>query len=174
MKRLLIVIDMQNDFVDGVLGFPGASAIIPVIARKIKDARADGRDVMFTMDTHEDDYLETIEGQTLPLHCAKGSHGWEIVPALSALKRPGDRVFEKPTFPSLALGNALAGSGYEDVELCGLVSHICVLANAFIVKAALPKARIHVAREATASFDPDLEDAAFAALEGCEMEVTRS
>lgn len=172
MSSLLIVVDYQKDFVDGALGFPGAEMLDPAIAERIARARADGWDVCFTFDTHALDYLDTQEGRKLPVpHCIRGSAGWEGYGETGRARRPEDPVFEKPTFPSLELAEYLAGKSYRQVMLTGLVSHMCVLCNAVMVKAALPEAEIVVDAACTASFDPALHEKALDLLESLQITV---
>ncbi|HJC40344.1 MAG TPA: cysteine hydrolase [Candidatus Intestinimonas pullistercoris] len=172
MKRLLIVVDYQRDFVEGALGFPGAEALDGPIADRIAAYRAAGDDVAFTLDTHGPDYPATEEGQWLPAaHCLRGSPGWSLYGRTGEARRPEDPVFEKETFPSLALGEWLRERDYGQVELCGLVSHICVLSNAVMVKAALPNAHITVDARLTASYDPALHQKALDVLEGIQIAV---
>lgn len=172
MKRLLIVVDYQRDFVEGALGFPGAEALDGPIADRIAAYRAAGNDVAFTLDTHGPDYPATEEGQWLPAaHCLRGSPGWSLYGRTGEARRPEDPVFEKETFPSLALGEWLRERDYGQVELCGLVSHICVLSNAVMVKAALPNAHITVDARLTASYDPALHQKALDVLEGIQIAV---
>ena len=172
MKRLLIVVDYQRDFVEGALGFPGAEALDGPIADRIAAYRAAGDDVAFTLDTHGPDYPATEEGQWLPAaHCLRGSPGWSLYGRTGEARRPEDPVFEKETFPSLALGEGLRGRDYGQVGLCGLVSHICVLSNAVMVKAALPNAHITVDARLTASYDPALHQKALDVLEGIQIAV---
>lgn len=184
-KRLLIVVDMQNDFIDGALGFPGAEAVIEPIRAKIAAYRAAGDAVAFTMDTHGAGYLSGEEGTHLPVeHCLKPEGdpqpghpcGWGLAPAIDSERLSIDEVFEKPTFPSLELGNWLAGlrekgAALESIELVGLVSNICVLSNAVIAKAACPNARIIVDARCTASFDPELHEKCLDVLAGIHVEV---
>ena len=173
MKRLLIVVDYQRDFVDGALGFPGAEALDGPIAERIAAYRAAGDDVAFTLDTHGPDYAATEEGRWLPAaHCLRESPGWALYGQTGQARRPEDPVFEKETFHSLALGEWLRGRDYGQVELCGLVSHICVLSNAVMVKAALPNAHITVDARLTASYDAALHQKALDILEGIHIAVT--
>ena len=172
MKKLLIVVDYQKDFVDGSLGFAGAELLDAPIAAKIAAYRAAGDDVAFTFDTHTPDYLSTQEGRKLPLaHCIRGSEGWALYGATARAACEGDRRFEKPTFPSLALGEWLKGQDYGQIELVGLVSNICVLSNAVIAKAALPEAEIVVDASCTASADPVLQQKCLDVLEGLQVTV---
>ncbi len=171
-KKCLIVVDMQNDFIDGALGFPKAKTIVPVVQEKIRAYRKEEHDVIYTLDTHDEDYLETEEGKNLPVeHCIKGTKGHELAPGIREVKRADERIFEKTTFPSLALGNHLEAKRYEEIELCGLVSNICVLANAVIAKAALPDAHIFIDARATASPDEDIHEKALAVMEGLHIKI---
>ncbi|MGI5897039.1 MAG: cysteine hydrolase family protein [Oscillospiraceae bacterium] len=173
MKKLLIVVDYQNDFVSGSLGFDGGKAIEPNIVKKICAYRAAGNDILFTMDTHGADYRSTEEGRHLPVdHCIKGSTGWELTDTIATLRQPEDACFEKPTFPSLKLGEYLSGKDYDTVELVGLVSNICVLSNAVIAKAALPNAHIIVDASCTAGADQELHQKALDVMDGLHIEVT--
>ncbi len=173
MKKLLIVVDYQKDFVDGSLGFAGAEALDASIAQRIADYHAAGNDVVFTLDTHGTNYAQTQEGRKLPVpHCLFGEAGWELYGSTAAARGDGDCVFRKPTFPSLELAEWLKGRSYAQVELCGLVSHICVLSNAVMVKAALPEAEILVDARLTSSFDPALHEKALDVLEGLQVTVT--
>lgn len=173
MKRLLVVVDYQKDFVDGALGFPGATQLDRPIAGRIAQYRAAGDDVVFTLDTHGEDYLDTTEGKHLPIpHCRRGSPGWQLYGEVCHCLQDSDPVFEKDTFPSLDLANWLRGREYETVELCGLVSSICVFSNAVMVKAALPNAEILVDARLTASADPTLHEKALDVLECIHVTVT--
>ena len=166
MKKLLLVIDYQKDFVDGALGFSGAEVLDGPIAQKITAYRSSGDDVAFTLDTHGEDYLRTQEGRKLPIpHCLRGTPGWELYGQVGRARQPGDTVIEKPTFPSLELGTWLREKGYEQVELAGLVSYICVISNAVIAKAALPEVEILVDARCTAGPDPQLHQKALDVME---------
>jgi nicotinamidase-related amidase len=172
MKRCLIVVDYQNDFIDGALGFDGAIDIKDEIIKKIRQYRKQGDDVIFTLDTHSEDYLQTEEGKYLPIiHCVKGTYGHQIQKDVANEKRDNDAVFIKYTFPSLNMGAYLREKEYHEVELCGLVSNICVLSNAVIAKSALPNAHIKVDAKATASFDPNIHEKALDVMEGLHIEV---
>lgn len=173
MKECLIVVDFQNDFIDGALGFEGANDITEVIVKKIKDYKDRGQDVIYTIDTHKDDYMETEEGQNLPvIHCVEGTHGHQIQPDVKSLIEPDDKQFIKYTFPSLELGTFLKDKDYDNIELVGLVSNICVISNAVIAKSALPNAHIKVDAQATKSFDSEMHEKALDVMEGLHIEVT--
>lgn len=173
MKKLLIVVDFQKDFVDGSLGFEKAVELDELIYNKILEYKNNNDDVIYTFDTHDDDYFETMEGKKLPiLHCQKGDLGHELYGKVKTLfNKNKDIYFEKPTFPSLELGNYLKDKTYNEVEICGLVSNICVLSNAVIVKAALPNANIIVDRKLTSSFDEILNEYTFEILKGIHVTV---
>lgn len=172
MRKLLIVVDYQCDFVDGALGFPAAAMIDARIGDKIREARAVGGDVLFTLDTHGADYADTVEGRNLPVpHCIKGTAGHALYGSAAELAREG-KTLEKPTFGSAELINILQRGAYSEVELCGVVTNICVISNAVIAKAALPEARIIIDASACASNDAALESKALDILENLHIEVT--
>ena len=171
MKKLLVVVDYQNDFVDGALGFEGAELIGKVIKEKIENYLNENNDVIFTLDTHTSEYMDTHEGKNLPVvHCVKNSEGWKVKEEVNYLNK-AKMVFEKPTFPSLDLANYLKDNHYDEVELCGLVSNICVISNAIMVKSALPNANIFIDANATDSFDKVLQEKCFDVLEGLHIKV---
>lgn len=172
MKKLLVVIDYQNDFVNGSLGFDGAEKLDAPIAERIRQYRSEGHDVVFTRDTHYVDYLNTQEGKKLPVeHCIKGSFGWEIFGETAKEVREGDTIIDKPTFGSMALGEFAIEGGYGEVELVGLVSNICVMTNAAILKTALPEAEVTVNAALTASHDAEMNRKALDVLEGIQVNV---
>lgn len=169
MKKILVVVDYQNDFVNGSLGFPGAELLDEAICKKISEYN--DSEVVYTLDTHGEGYMDTLEGRNLPEpHCIKGTDGHKNYGQTSE-KLAGARCFEKSSFGSLELGEYLKAGGYDRVELCGLVSNICVLSNAVIARAALPNAEIVVDHQCTASSDPALNDAALAVLKGIQVTV---
>ncbi|MCD8391186.1 MAG: cysteine hydrolase [Firmicutes bacterium] len=172
MKKALIVVDYQNDFVIGSLGFAGAERLDAVICGKIRECRADGGAVIFTMDTHGASYAETREGRNLRMpHCIRGTDGYRLYGECAKLKTDGDLVFEKPTFGSMELARYLEKSDFAQIELCGLAANICVLSNAVLARAALPEAEIIVDAAATASADADLTRKAFDIMEGLQISV---
>lgn len=172
MKRLLIVVDYQKDFVSGALGFPGAELLDDAIAKKIADYRAAGDVIAFTLDTHGGDYLETQEGKRLPIpHCVAGTDGWELFGETAKRRRPEDPVFEKNTFGSAALFDWLRKQDFDVIELAGLVLNICVISNAVLAKTALPEAEIVVDARAVGGGDAALLSKALDVLENLQVTV---
>lgn len=166
--KLLIIVDFQNDFVDGTLGFDKAKELDDRIVERIKEYD----DIIFTLDTHDENYLDTFEGKHLPVkHCIKNTYGHNVYGKTKNFLSKAVKVFEKPTFPSLELANYLKNTKYDEVELCGLVSNICVLSNVIMVKSALPNAKIIVDKSLTSSFDEDLNNKTFDILKGIHIEV---
>ena len=175
-KKIIVVVDMQKDFIDGALGSAEAVKIVDNCAEKIKTAVADGTEVIFTRDTHFDDYMNTEEGKNLPVvHCIKGSEGWEIVPELSKLVEE-PVFFDKPTFGSVNLGEFISEkclhTYYESIELIGLCTDICVISNAFLIKAFCPNIPIYVDAACCAGVSPESHDTALKAMETCQIHVT--
>ena len=174
MERYLFVIDYQNDFVDGALGFPGAEKLDAGIAAKIR-AYGPGR-VLFTRDTHFDNYLDTREGRLLPIvHCIKGTHGWalygETARAIEEIGAPGiDKLVFGMDVTDPATASVLPETA-DEIELVGLVSNICVVSNACVLQAKYPEARIIVDAELTASIDPQMHEKVLDVLEGFQVKV---
>lgn len=172
MKKLLIVVDYQKDFVDGALGFSGAELLDAAICAKIEACRAEGADVLFTLDTHSHGYLETQEGRNLPVvHCISGSEGWALYGKVASMPRPEDQIVQKLAFGTLEMAEYLKDKDYREIELVGLTSNICVLCNAVLAKSALPEARIMVDAACTGSYDPDLHEKALDVMEGLQIGV---
>jgi len=168
MKRWLVVVDMQNDFVTGCLGTKEAQAIVPELVKYVEDF--DGK-VVFTQDTHAENYMETQEGKKLPVpHCIKGTDGWKLIPELQRLAE-GKQIFEKPTFGSKELAQAIAEDGPEEVVLCGVCTGICVLNNATLVKAFAPEIPVKVVGNLCACVTPDTHKTALAAMQTCQIDV---
>ena len=169
MKKLLIIVDYQNDFVDGSLGFDGAEKLESDIVKKIAEYEND--EIIYTLDTHAENYMDTFEGKNLPVtHCIKGTDGHALYGQLKELLK-GKKYFEKNTFPSLELGKYLEGKDYDKIELCGLVSNICVISNAVIAKAACPEAEIIIDSNLTASADADLHQKALDVMKGLQITI---
>ncbi|MBD5130180.1 MAG: cysteine hydrolase [Ruminococcaceae bacterium] len=170
--KALVVVDYQNDFVNGSLGFAGAELLEPIIVGKIEQYRKSGGRIIFTLDTHGEDYLETAEGRKLPVkHCVKGTEGHKLYGKVADCLYNDDIVIEKGTFGSLELAEFLAGKKYTEVEFCGLVTDICVVSNAVIAKAALPESRIVVDSSACASFDNEKHKAALEVMKSVQIDV---
>ena len=147
MKKLLVVVDMQKDFIDGALGTEEAVKIVEPVAAKIEKAKAQGEDIIFTKDTHYKDYLMTQEGRKLPVpHCVKGTQGWELDERIRELAH-GCRILEKSSFGSMELAVLAQQEDYEEIELAGLCTDICVISNALLLKAYLPEVPVKVASQ---------------------------
>ncbi len=171
MKRLLIVVDFQNDFVDGSLGFEKAKLLEDHIVQLIKTYQENQDEIIYTMDTHQENYLETYEGKALPVeHCIEGTEGWQLYgEARNLLKNC--LCFKKATFPSLDLANYLKDKEYQDITLIGLVSYICVLSNAIMAKAALPQTPIRVDLRGTGSVDEKVHEKSIDVMKSLQIEV---
>ena len=175
-QKILIVVDMQNDFISGSLGTAEARRILPAVCEKICHARAEGRRICFTRDTHSGGYLETQEGKRLPVtHCVLGTEGWELSAEIAALVLPEDKIWDKNTFGSkelaLWLAEENAVQSVEEVELVGLCTDICVISNALLVKAFLPETIVSVDGSCCAGVTPESHGNALAALKTCQVEV---
>ena len=171
MKELLVIVDYQNDFVDGALGFKGAELLEDYIVRQIEHAEKNNIDVVFTKDTHLENYMETEEGKNLPVpHCIKDSKGWEFFGKVEQLSK-NHKVFVKYTFPSGELYEYLKDKDYEKITLMGLVSTICVISNAVICKAALPNAHIVVDSKGSDSYDHEMQAKGYDIMRNLHIEV---
>ena len=169
MKKLLIVIDMQNDFITGTLSSPQAETIIPAVSTKIDAYKRRGDDILFTRDTHYNNYLETQEGAYLPvIHCVEGTEGHMIT---NKLNTGGCGILDKPTFGSLELAKQVAEGRYEEIELCGLCTDICVVSNALILKAQLPETKIIVDPRCCAGVTQESHKAALLTMKMCQVTV---
>lgn len=169
MKKYLIVVDVQKDFVDGALGTPEARAIIPRVKEKIAKAKADGVEIIFTRDTHYDDYMDTNEGRHLPIeHCVALSDGWQLFEGLDA--KDGE-ILNKATFGSLRWEDYIFYQPDLEIELIGLCTDICVVSNALILKAMFPEAKIIVDSSACAGVTPETHEAALTTMKMCQVEV---
>lgn len=171
MKKLLIVVDYQNDFVCGSLGFPQAQELESYIVQLIQDYQDHHDDIVYTMDTHHEDYLHTYEGIHLPIqHCIENTQGWQLYGQVRDLLQ-GYPCYKKETFPSLALANDLSKKTYEKVTLVGLVSHICVLSNAIMAKAALPTTPICVDLKGCQSSDSQTHQKSIDVMKSLQIEI---
>lgn len=170
--NVLVVIDMQKDFVDGVLGTKEARAIVDNVNKKISDYRASGDVVIFTRDTHDENYLNTAEGRKLPVpHCIKGTEGWQITSKIEVLD---DIVIDKPTFGSFELADWISYFSIYDIvsiEIVGVCTDICVISNAMILKAKFPEMSIFVDSSCCAGVTPESHNNALEAMKMCQIEV---
>jgi nicotinamidase-related amidase len=171
MKKLLVVIDMQNDFIDGSLGTGEAVGIVQNVREKINNYLKMDDEIIFTRDTHNENYFETQEGRELPVrHCIENTVGWEISPQLDA---SGMVIIDKPSFGSIELADYIAESIKPDkVELIGLCTDICVISNALILKARLPETEIAVDAKCCAGVTPESHVNALRAMKLCQIRIT--
>lgn len=174
-KKILIVVDVQNDFVDGALGTKEAQAMLPSLVEKIKGF--DG-EIIFTQDTHTPDYANTQEGKLLPVaHCIEGTDGWEVAKAVKdAAKGKTVRCYKKPIFGSIALLNDLMSEyekgEIESIELVGICTDICVVSNALMLKSGLSEVPIYVDALCCAGVSPKKHKAALEVMKSCQIRVT--
>ena len=165
MKRTLIVVDMQNDFISMALGTPEAVAILPKVKAKIEEYKSHGDEIIYTRDTHAEDYLETAEGRNLPIpHCIKGTPGWEIADGLYV---EGSKIINKPNFgwPYWEMENL------QQVEMIGLCTDICVVSNALIIKAQFPEIELTVDSSCCAGVTPESHEAALCTMKMCQVKI---
>ena len=165
--KVLVVVDMQNDFINGALGTKEAEAIVPHVAEKIKGFNGT---VLFTRDTHEKEYLNTQEGMKLPVeHCIRDTCGWQLAPKIEELRKT--EVIDKSTFGSIELGNCVKELNPEEVTLVGLCTDICVISNAMIIKAFLPEVPVKVDASCCAGVTPESHERALEAMKMCQIEI---
>ena len=169
-EQILIVVDMQKDFIDGALGTAEAVAIVPKVMEKIRDFEGE---VIFTRDTHGADYLETQEGRKLPVpHCIRGTEGWEIDGTLRQFVTSDTKIFDKPAFGSVELAQYLSRKAdIRSITLIGLCTDICVISNALIIKAFLPEVRVMVDTQCCAGVTPQSHNNALEAMKMCQIEI---
>ena len=180
--KVLIVVDMQNDFIDGALGTAEAAAIVDSVVKRIENAA--GELILFTMDTHQDDYLSTSEGKKLPVpHCIEGTEGWRLNEAVynawrnnaNTVKIPDlpENTFTKPVFGSTQLVDFLKSRRFDitEIEILGLCTDICVISNAIMIKNALPDIPISVNGACCAGVTPQSHDAALSVMKMCHIDV---
>ena len=170
--REIIIIDMQNDFIDAALGTKEAVGIVETVKEKIRSYPA--ADVIATMDTHGENYMQTQEGKYLPVpHCIKGSDGWQIRPDIAELLAEA-KIYEKPTFGSTALAadlKQLSGKEEIELELIGFCTDICVVSNALLLKATMPEVKISVDAACCAGVTPGKHQAALETMRSCQIQV---
>lgn len=170
-KKLLLVIDMQNDFIDGALRNEEAMKIIGNVNKRIAKYRENGDTIIFTRDTHDSNYLNSNEGKNLPVpHCIKGTEGWQISSKVNVDEN--DKIIDKPTFGSLELADYVATLEPEKIELIGVCTDICVISNAMILKAKLPEIEISVDATCCAGVTPESHKNALEAMKMCHIKVT--
>ena len=166
MSKTLIVVDMQNDFIDMALGTKEAVAIVPDVKKKIAEYVKNGDEIIFTRDTHMENYLDTPEGKKLPVpHCIKGTKGWEIADGLYA---DGAKIIDKPNFGWQHWDK----ENLTDVEIIGLCTDICVVSNALIIKTMFPKANVKVSKSCCAGVTPESHEAALITMQMCQIEIS--
>lgn len=165
MKKTLIVVDMQKDFIDMALGTKEAVAIVPKVKEKIQEYVQNGDEIIFTRDTHGDNYLQTLEGKQLPVeHCIKGTKGWQIAEGLYI---EGCKIIDKPNFGWPHWNE----EHLEDVEIIGLCTDICVVSNALIIKATFPDINVKVDSKCCAGVTVETHEAALKTMAMCQIEI---
>lgn len=165
MKKTLIVVDMQNDFINGALGTKEAEAIVENVKKKIAQYRDAGNEIIFTRDTHQENYLETNEGRHLPVeHCIEGTEGWKIAEGLEV---PGAVYINKPSFGYVDWKDYQL----EEVEIIGLCTDICVVSNALIIKALYPEIPVSVDASCCAGVTPESHEAALLTMKMCQVAI---
>ena len=181
-KKFLVVVDCQNDFITGALANPLADACVPAIVERIKQAHENGEQVMFTHDTHMVDYLNTLEGQKLPVeHCIAYTKGWEFDSRIKRVEKECDKYFNKSTFGSFDVGEYIEDvTDYEyntlkdkdiEIELCGFVTSICVAANAIILRAMFPNSKITINKNLTADVSEVAKSAALEVMKCQQIDI---
>lgn len=173
MRKILVVVDMQNDFIDGSLGTPEALAIVENVKKKI--SQYDQENIFVTMDTHEENYLETQEGRMLPVvHCIRGTEGWRVRRDIAELL-PSAHIYEKPSFASLRVARDIAdmtvGRNDIEIEIIGLCTDICVVSNALLLKAVMPEVPITVDPSCCAGVTPESHEAALTTMRMCQVRI---
>ena len=169
MKKLLVIVDMQNDFVDGALGADGGRDAVKNACSLIAREREQGTQVVYTKDMHGDNYLATQEGKRLPVpHCIRGTHGAQLAAEIADM---GGTVFEKETFASIALAEFARRERFDEVLFAGICTDICVISNAMLVKAFCPDARICVCADACAGTTRENHLAALHVMKCCQIDI---
>jgi nicotinamidase-related amidase len=179
--KILVAIDLQKDFTNGVLGNAECDAAADKAAKRIAAFREEQPDVpvVFTLDTHAENYMETQEGRNLPIvHCVRGTEGWKLDPRIEAVRKENDILVEKPAFGSAELPEVLKkmadGKDIDEIEFIGVCTDICVISNAMIVKAAFPEVPIVITAECCAGVTPDSHENALSAMAVCQMKIERN
>lgn len=177
MNKLYIVVDMQNDFITGSLGSKAAEKIVPTVTDVTTKAIQNGDKVIFTQDTHQTNYMNTQEGERLPIpHCIENSKGWEIIPVLQPLAEKALITIKKPTFGSLSLIDYIRHNcpNVEEIILIGVCTDICVISNALLIKAAFPETRIVIYEDACAGVTPETHEAALITAKSCQIDILKA
>ena len=171
MAKALIVVDMQNDFVTGPLGTAEARVMLPRLVKKLEDIVEEGAiDLIFTQDTHAENYLSTQEGRNLPIvHCVKKTTGWQIVPALQKFTSRAKAVIEKKSFGTTRLPTLL--KPYEVVEFAGVCTDICVISNALLLKSFYPEQRVQIDAACCAGSTPEAHIEALNIMRNCQCRI---
>ena len=170
MRKALLIIDMQKDFINGALGTKEAQAIVKNVLNRVEKAKKEKMDIIFTKDTHYDNYLETQEGKKLPVkHCIEGTDGWELCEELKKYET-SENLYKKNTFGCVELAQDIKDN-YDEVELVGLCTDICVISNAMLIKAFNPEITIKVIQDCCAGVTPDSHKNALEAMKMCQIEI---
>ena len=173
MKKVLVVIDMQKDFITDALRNEDAIKIVPYVKKKIDEAKENGDTIIYTRDTHGEDYMETVEGKNLPVkHCIKGSDGWQIIPELNS-KENATMIIDKETFGSRDLAEYFKENAddIDEVEFIGVCTDICVISNVLLTKAMIPNKKIIVDAKGCAGVTKESHDTALAAMKACHIKI---
>lgn len=174
MKKALVVLDLQYDFVYGSLATPEAQAVVPGVVAKINEYKENGDLIFFTLDSHDKNYLTSQEGRNLPIpHCIKGTDGHRMLEEIESLSDDTDIFVEKAAFGSPQLAKSIAGKGGEirEVEMVGLCTDICVISNALLIKAYSPETPISVIAKLCAGTTPEGHKAALEAMKSCHVNI---
>lgn len=169
-KKVLVVVDMQKDFIDGALGTSEAVAIVGNVAKRIKEFEGE---VVFTRDTHFENYMDTSEGKKLPVpHCIRNTDGWQLDRLIEETRKPDMKIFDKLTFGSVELGAYLKEmQDLREVEIVGLCTDICVISNALLIKAFVPEVLVAVREDCCAGVTVESHKNALSAMKMCQIEV---
>ncbi|MDO5332192.1 MAG: isochorismatase family cysteine hydrolase [Bacillota bacterium] len=174
MNSLLLVVDVQNDFIDGSLGSKEAISTLPNIIKKVKNFNGD---VVFTRDTHDENYMSSQEGKNLPVvHCVKNTNGWQLADELEAFRKDNNcKVFDKPTFGSVECAEYIKelfdNKKVDEVTLIGYCTDICVVSNALIIKAMMPELKLKVDSKCCAGVTPQKHNSALETMASCQIEI---
>lgn len=172
MKKALVVIDMQNDFITGALGNEECREVVPKVVKRVQKAVDDKMDLIFTQDTHQENYLSTQEGRKLPVpHCIKNTDGWKLIPELEETARQKGKIFTKETFGSKSMAEYIKEYGYDEVELVGVCTDICVISNAMTIKSFAPELEIVVNESCCAGVSVQSHQIAIEAMKACQIRI---